>query len=138
MMDDVLVFGRNQEEHKERLKAVMSQLRKKGVTLNRDKCEFGMTEVKFLGHIVSQDGIHPDPEKVSAINQMKTPQNVSDLRRFMGLVNQLGKFSSAVAQISQPLRVVEYQASMALGTSSRRSLPSSQNRDGKAECVGVL
>jgi len=59
---------------------------------------------KFLGHIVSQDGIHPDPEKVSAINQMKTPQNVSDLRRFMGLVNQLGKFSSAVAQISQPLR----------------------------------
>jgi len=62
-----------------------------------------MTEVKFLGHIVSQDRIHPDPEKVSAINQMKTPQNVSDLRRFMGLVNQLGKFSSAVAQISQPL-----------------------------------
>ena len=86
MMNGVLVFGRNQEEHEERLKAVMSQLREKDVTLNRDKCEFGTTEVKFLGHIVSQDGIHPDPE-VSAINQMKTPQNVSDLRRFMGLVN---------------------------------------------------
>ena len=57
MMDDVLVFGRNQEEHEERLKAVMSRLHKKGVTLNRDKCEFGMTEVKFLGHIAKTGSI---------------------------------------------------------------------------------
>lgn len=55
-------------------------------------------------HVVDQDGIHADPEKTTALNKMKAPQSVSELRRFMGLVNQLGKFSSRIADVSQPLR----------------------------------
>ena len=65
---------------------------------------FHQTSVKFLGHVIDKGGIRADPEKTLAISNMEPPQSVSDLRRFMGLVNQLGKFSSRIAEISQPLR----------------------------------
>ena len=87
-----------------RLVAVLQRLGKAGATLNREKCVFYKTSVKFLGHVLDQDGIHADPEKTSAISNMEQPQSVTDLRRLMGLVNQLGKFSPRIAEISQPLR----------------------------------
>ena len=104
LVDDVLVFGSNREEHDARLSAVLQRLEKAGATLNKEKCVFHQTSVKFLGHVIDEDGIHADPEKTLAISNMEPPQSVSDLRRFMGLVNQLGKFSSRIAEISQPLR----------------------------------
>ena len=58
----------------------------------------------FLGQIIDRDGIRADPEKTSAIRQMEAPKNVSELRRFLGMVNQLGKFSPHIAELSQPLR----------------------------------
>ena len=103
-MDDILVFGSNQAEHDARLVAVMERLESAGVTLNPDKCEFRKRTVKFLGHIVDQVGIRPDPQKTSAIVEMETPHNITDLRRFMGMTNQLGKFSPNIAELSQPLR----------------------------------
>ena len=104
LVDDVLVFGSNREEHDTRLVAVLQQLRKAGATLNQEKCVFYMTSVKFLGHVIDQDGIHADPERTSAISNMEQPHSVMDLWRFMGLVNQLGKFSPRIAEISWPLR----------------------------------
>lgn len=62
-MDDVLVHGRNQSEHDERLQKVLSRLEKAGITLNRKKCEFSVSETKFLGHIVDSRGVRADPEK---------------------------------------------------------------------------
>ena len=104
MMDDVLIFGRDQKQHDERLHAVFKRLEQAKVTLNGAKCQFNKTSVKFLGHVVDQDGIRPDPDKTAALTKMKPPQSVSEVRRFMGLVNQLGKFSSRIADISQPVR----------------------------------
>ena len=104
LIDDVLVFGKNQQEHDARLKAVLERLQSKKVTLNGDKCEFSKTQLKFLGHLVDQNGIQADPEKTAAIVKMKPPENVTELRRFMGMVNQLGKFSKNLAEISRPLR----------------------------------
>ena len=60
--------------------------------------------MKFLGHIVNKDGIKADPDKTSAILKIKSPQNVSELCRFMGLANQLGKFSCHLADITHPLQ----------------------------------
>ena len=68
------------------------------------KCVFSTTTVKFLGHIVDKFGIRADPEKTMAINKMAQPTNVTELRRFMGMINQLGKFSPNLASITQPLR----------------------------------
>ena len=84
--------------------AVLQRLEKAGVTLNFQKCQFLQESIKFLGHVIDKSGIHADPEKTTAISNMKPPQSVSELRRFMGLVNQLGKFSSRIAEISQLVR----------------------------------
>ena len=85
-IDDVLVYGAGTEEHDTRLVAVMKRLEKAGVTLNSDKCEFSKDRVKFLGHVIDTEGIHADPSKTSAILQMNAPSNVTELRRFLGMV----------------------------------------------------
>ena len=94
----------NQAEHDTRLTATMKRLEEKTVALNKAKCEFKMTSMKFLGHIVGEDGIRADPDKTTAISQMEVPKSVKELCRFMGMVNQLEKFSSHIAEIGQPLR----------------------------------
>ena len=103
-IDDVLIFGENTKQHDARLTAALSHLEAAGVTLNREKCEFHKRQIKFLGHVIDQDGVRPDPDKLSAILEMDAPTNLTQLRRFMGMVNQLGKFSRNCAEISQPLR----------------------------------
>ncbi len=72
----------------------MTRIQNAGVTLNSTKCAFRKTQLKFLGHIVDQDGIRADPDK-------EIPPNISKLRRFMGMVNHLGKFSSQLAELTQ-------------------------------------
>ena len=104
LIDDVLIFGGDEKEHDERLNKVFERIKAAGATLNPEKCEFKKKQLKFLGHIIDENGIRPDPDKVSAINKMKAPTNVTELRRFMGMTNQLGKFSQNLAEITQPLR----------------------------------
>ena len=104
LMDDILVYGKTQEEHDERLIKTLQRLEAAGLTLNRDKCEFSQKQVKFLGQIVDKAGVRPDREKVKAIQEAPTPKNVSDARRFLGMVNQLGKFSPNLAEKTRPLR----------------------------------
>ena len=60
--------------------------------------------ITFLGHIIDVDGISPDPSKTESIKKMKAPTTVTELRRFMGMINQLNKFSPHIAHLSQPLR----------------------------------
>ena len=92
-IDDVLIYGSTQQEHDERLHSALAQIQSADLTLNAKKCEFNKSEIKFLGHIISKDGISPDPDKTSAVLEMAKPTTVTELRRFMGMVNQLGKFS---------------------------------------------
>lgn len=68
------------------------------------KCEFGKSEVKFLGYIVSANSMRPDPGKTRAVLDMKDPMNVSELRSFLGMVNQLGKFIPNLAEKDKSLR----------------------------------
>ena len=84
--------------------AVFGRMLNAGLTLNKEKCVFAVDKVKYLGHVVDQEGIRADPDKTAAIQEMRPPTNVSELNRFMGMVNQLGKFSQNLAQISRPLR----------------------------------
>ena len=75
-----------------------------GVTLNQAKCEFGKEIIRFLGHVINSNGVSADPQKIQAIVNMKAPSSVSELRRFLGMTNQLGKFSSNIAEMTKPLR----------------------------------
>jgi len=103
-VDDVLVSGKDQEEHNARLNLVLQKIQTAGLTLNKDKCQFSCSKIVFLGHVIDADGISPDPHKTEAIRKLSTPTTVTELRRFMGMINQLNKFSPRIAEISQPLR----------------------------------
>ena len=104
LIDDVLIHGKTKEEHDERLTAVLTRLCKSGLTLGQEKCEFCKTQIKFLGQLVDQSGVRPDPEKVQAIQSMKPPTNIQELRRFLGMINQLSKFCPSLAEKTKPLR----------------------------------
>ena len=132
-MDDVLIFGQNQEEHDSRLHSALQRVQAAGVTLNPDKCEFNKQCLTFLGHVIDEHGVSADPSKTSAVLEMGTPRSVTELRRFMGMVNQLGKFTPRIAEISQPLREL---------LSSKRSwvwgLQGDQGRAGKTDHASSL
>ena len=104
IIDDTLIYGKTQKEHDERVRAALQKLDEAGATLNPEKCEFSKREVKFAGHVISEDGIRSDPEKVESVQGMTNPQNVSDVRRFLGMVNQLGRFIPHLAEKTKPLR----------------------------------
>lgn len=103
MMDDVLVFGKSESEHWVRLKLVLGRIQDAGMTLKREKCEFGVPEVKFLGHVVSMEGIKLDPDKAKAIFDLAPPTCLTEGRRLMGMVNYLNKFSKKLAEYGAPI-----------------------------------
>ena len=103
LMDDVLVFGKDQAEHDDRLEKVLKRIESAGVTLNPNKCEFSKLELKFLGHIINKQGVKADPAKTQAILDMQPPKNVSEARRFIGMTNQLAKFIPCSAELMKPL-----------------------------------
>ena len=104
MMDDILIFGKSKHDHDKSLKLVLEVLKKHNVTLNKEKCKFSQCRVKFLGQIVDESGIRPDPEKVRAVNDLPSPTDVSELRRFLGMVNHLSKFAPHLSDKTKPLR----------------------------------
>ena len=105
-IDDVLVFGATHKEHDNRLFAVIRRLESAGVTLNLKKCEFAKDKVRFLGHQVSKAGVQPDPQKIAAITSMKPPSNITALCQFLGMINQCGKLSLNLAELTKPLRAL--------------------------------
>ena len=104
MLDDVLVFGKNQKEHDEHLTEALKRIEKAGLTLNKEKCRFSKERITFLGQIIDSSGILPDPNKVSAIKNVGIPKNISDVRRFLGMTNQLNKFIPNLADETKVLR----------------------------------
>ena len=76
-MDDVLVYGKDQEEYDKRLEAVLQRIQSAGVTHNPEKCEFSKDQLKFLGHIIDKDGVRANPAEVRAILDLPPPSNVS-------------------------------------------------------------
>ena len=103
MIDDILITGKTQEEHDERLIAALERIQQVRITLNKEKCEFSKDKVTYLSQVIGSNGIQPDPDKVRAILEMQEPKNTSEVRRFLGMANQLGKFSSSLSDLTKPL-----------------------------------
>ena len=102
--DDIVVFGRTQEEHDKNLKEAIQRCKDTGLKLNPDKCKIRQTDIKFYGIICTGEGIRPDPAKVSAIKSMKAPTNEKELSSFLGFATYMGPFIKDFSKMTTPLR----------------------------------
>jgi hypothetical protein len=102
-IDGILIFSKNDEEHDKHLCLVLQKLRENQLSAKLNKCEFWLKEVSFLGHIISEGGISIDPSKVKDVLSWNTPQNVSDIRSFLGLAGYYRTFIEGFSKISKPM-----------------------------------
>lgn len=105
-IDDICIASNSEEEHEQHIRIVLDRLKQAGLTVNREKCEFGKQSIKFLGHIVTANGIHPIPEKVEVILAYKEPTTVKDLRRFIAMVNSYRRFIKDAAETQEILQTL--------------------------------
>lgn len=104
VVDDVIIFSRTLEDHILDVRAFLTRCQEKGISLNLAKLQLAQRSVRFAGFIVSQDGYHPDPQLTRAISEFPTPHNITDLRSFFGLVNQVASFMEEVSELLSALR----------------------------------
>ncbi|XP_062534290.1 uncharacterized protein K02A2.6-like [Armigeres subalbatus] len=102
-LDDIFVASKTEEEHHKMLKALFQRRQAYGFVLREEKCNILQTEVKYLAHIVDENGLRPDPSKVEAIVKMPPPKDVTTLRSFLGAVNFYAKFVPEMHQLRRPL-----------------------------------
>ena len=104
VVDDILLYDDDYLTHLHRVNDVLARCRASGITINAEKFVLAAPDVSFCGYQLSHKGIAADPEKVRAITEFAKPANLTDLRSFMGLVNQLTEFSPDISGAAVPLR----------------------------------
>jgi predicted aspartyl protease len=102
-LDDILIFSRSPEEHVKHVEIVLKRLRENHFALKMKKCEFFKSQIPYLGHIISKDGITPDPKKLSAVQSWPTPNSVLDVRSFLGLANYFRRYIQKFSEKAAPL-----------------------------------
>lgn len=102
-IDDLIVFSETLEQHEERLMRVLNRLKEFGLKLSPEKCHFFKKSVKYLGHVVSENGVETDPEKISALTTWPQPHNIKELKSFLGFTGYYRRFIKDFSKIAKPL-----------------------------------
>ena len=102
-LDDILIFSKDKKEHLQRIKNVFQKIKESGLRINPEKCQFLVEKTKFLGYVISKDGIETDKTKIDAINKFQNPSCIKHLRSFLGLTNYYRKFIKDYARYSKVL-----------------------------------
>eukprot|EP00731_Ephydatia_muelleri_P038438 Em0760g4a len=102
-IDDIVIMGKTFERHLQNLKLVLERLRRAGLKLKPSKCSLFQDKVVYLGHVVTRDGIHTDPEKVNAVSKWPVPTSGRDVQQFLGLVGYYRNYIQSFATIAKPL-----------------------------------
>ena len=102
-IDDILVYSRSELEHERHLGLVLQTLRRHQLYAKFNKCEFWLSRVGFLGHVVSDDGIYVDPQKVEAVANWEQPTTVTEVRSFLELAGYYRRFIEGFLKIAGPL-----------------------------------
>ena len=105
-LDDIIIYSKTPEEHVHRLSQVFEKLAAAGLKLKPSKCEFFKTEINYLGHVVSQDGIRTDDKKIEAIRNWPRPVTNTEVRSFLGFTNYYRRFIHKYSQIAKPLNLL--------------------------------
>lgn len=103
-LDDIIVYGASREEHDHRLQAVLNRLSEAGLQINFGKSAFAQTQITFLGHVISSQGLRPSTDHLTAIAEAPAPKDMPALRSFLGLTSWFSKFIPNYATLVEPLR----------------------------------
>ena len=104
-LDDIIIFSKNEEEHLEHLRIIFQRLKEASLKLKRSRsnCDFMKTQIQYLGHLISSEGIQPLPEKLGSIKNMPAPQSAKEVKQFLGLAGDYHKFVPRFSDLSRPL-----------------------------------
>ena len=102
-LDDIIIFSKNEEEHLQHLEIIFERICEAGLKLKRSKCSFMKMHIEYLGHLISEKGIEPMLDKLSAIKEMPAPRNPKEIKQFLGLVGYYQKFIPRFSDIAKPL-----------------------------------
>ena len=109
-LDEILIYSRNMQDHQQHLRLVLELLRDHKLHAKHSKCEFGLKQVDFLGHVVDAHGIHMDPAKVQAVTQWPVPRTAKHVRSFLGLAGYYRRFVRRFSGIAGPLTELTKQS----------------------------
>uniref|UniRef100_A0A2N9G313 RNA-directed DNA polymerase n=1 Tax=Fagus sylvatica TaxID=28930 RepID=A0A2N9G313_FAGSY len=102
-IDDILIYSKSKEDHERHFRLVLQVLEEKKLYAKLKKCEFWLDSVAFLGHVISKDGISVDPKKVEAVVEWNRPNNVTEIRSFLGLAGYYRRFVEGFSHLAMPL-----------------------------------
>lgn len=102
-LDDIVIYARSLEEHSIKIRKVLKRLKAANLTLQPDKCTFLRKEVAYLGHIISTEGVKPDPKKIHAVRNFPTPRNAKNIKQFLGLSGYYRRFIPDFSRTAKPL-----------------------------------
>jgi hypothetical protein len=102
-IDDILVYSQNEQEHEEHLRKVLQRLQHCQLYAKLSKCEFWISEVLLLGHIINQEGLAVDPKKVAAILDWKAPKDARGMKSFIGMTDYYRRFIEGFSKIARPM-----------------------------------
>ncbi|KAG7594042.1 Zinc finger CCHC-type [Arabidopsis thaliana x Arabidopsis arenosa] len=102
-IDDILVYSKDRETHQNHIKTVLERLREQKLFAKLSKCSFWQRSIGFLGHIISDQGVSVDPEKIRSIKEWPRPKNATEIRSFLGLAGYYRRFVKGFASMAQPM-----------------------------------
>ena len=121
VVDDILIHSSSPQDNLNTVVTVLNRCRQHGITLNPEKFELLQTSVDYVGYRINSEGVKADPKKVEAIRKFPTPTDITELRSFMGLANQLGRFSNQLSKAAEPLRDLMKSRNAFLWTPNREA-----------------
>nr|GFA27436.1 putative reverse transcriptase domain-containing protein [Tanacetum cinerariifolium] len=102
-IDDILIYLKNEKEHKEHLKAILELLKKEKLFAKFSKCKFWILMVQFLSHVIDSRGIHVDPAKIESIKEYASPKTPTKIRQFLGLAGYYRRFIEGFSKIAKSM-----------------------------------
>ena len=104
MSDDIIIFGKDIEEHDEALHAVMEKLKMHNLSVKRSKCQFYKTDIDFFGLRLTENGVAPQASKIEAIKNTPSPTSQAEVRSFLGMASYCSRFIPNFSTVCEPLR----------------------------------
>ncbi|GJX81538.1 putative reverse transcriptase domain-containing protein [Tanacetum coccineum] len=102
-IDDILIYSKNKKEHEGHLKLILRLLKEEKLFAKFSKCEFWLSTVKFLDHVINSEGIHVDPAKIESIKDWASPKTRTEIRQFLGLTSYYRRFIKGFLKIARPM-----------------------------------